>query len=58
MLDNKTIDKLTAQAKPVAYKTLRSYIRWAPSAEYVSKIMLPSLRRRHASIWSRRTTEP
>ena len=31
MLDNQTINELTAQAKPVAYKTLRSYIRWAPS---------------------------
>jgi hypothetical protein len=47
-----------AQAKPVAYKTLRSYIRWAPTVEYVRKVMLPSLRRRHASIWSRTTSQP
>jgi hypothetical protein len=58
MLDNQTINELTAQAKPVAYKTLRSYIRWAPSVKYVKETMLPALRRQHASIWSRTTTEP
>jgi len=52
MLDNDTIDALTKEAHPVDYRTLRSYIRWAPTVAYVRKVMLPSLRIRHRRIWS------
>jgi hypothetical protein len=53
MLDNDTIHNLTREAKPLDFKTLRSYVRWAPTVEYVRKTMLPALRRRHPTIWTR-----
>ena len=37
MLDNATIDNLTKEARPVDFRTLRSYIRWAPSVAYVRR---------------------
>ena len=52
MLDNTVIDSLTKEARPVDYRTLRSYIRWAPSVAYVRRVMLPSLRRLDPAIWT------
>jgi hypothetical protein len=51
MLDNATIDNLTKDARPVDFRTLRSYIRWAPSVAYVRREMVPSLRRLDPAIW-------
>ena len=52
MLDNTVIDNLTKEARPVDYRTLRSYIRWAPSVAYVRRVMVPSLRRLDSAIWT------
>ena len=53
MLDNVTVNTLTKEARPVDYAMLRSYIRHAPSVEYVRRITIPSLRRWHPQIWER-----
>ncbi len=53
MLDNAMIDSLTKEARPVDYRMLRSYIRWAPSVAYVRRVMVPSLRRLDPVIWKR-----
>jgi hypothetical protein len=53
MLDNAMIDTLTRAANPVDYRMLRSYVARSPSAEYVSRVMIPSLRRLHPTIWTR-----
>jgi hypothetical protein len=58
MLDSDTIHNLTREAKPVDYKTLRSYVRWAPSVEYVRRVMIPSLRLRHPTIWTHIRSKP
>lgn len=52
MLDNVTVNALTKEARPVDYPTLRSYIRHAPSVEYVRRVTIPSLRKWHPRIWS------
>ena len=52
MLDNATINALTKEAQPVDYPMLRSYIRHAPSVEYVRRVTIPSLRKRHPRIWT------
>lgn len=52
MLDNAVIDALTKEARPVDYRTLRSYIRWAPSVAYVRQVMVPSLRKLDPAIWT------
>jgi hypothetical protein len=51
MLSDTQIDALTKDARPVDYRMLRSYIRRAPSVEYVRRTMLPSLKRLHPQIW-------
>jgi len=51
VLDNATIDSLTKEARPVDFRTLRSYIRWAPSVAYVRRVMVPSLRTLDPAIW-------
>ncbi len=53
MLDNETIDSLTRAAQPLDFEMLRSYIRRGPSVAYVQQVMIPSLRRRHPTIWTR-----
>ena len=45
------INRLTREAQPVDFPMLRSYIRWAPSEQYVRQVVLPSLRRLHPEIW-------
>jgi len=53
MLDERTIDKLTREARPVDFWMLRSYVRRAPSVEYARRVMIPSLRERHRMILER-----
>ena len=53
MLDNATVNALTKEARPVDYPMLRSYIRHAPSVEYVRRVTIPSLRKWHPQIWMR-----
>jgi len=53
MLASATIDVLTREAKPADFWMLRSYVQHAPSADYVRRVMIPSLRRRHPTIWTR-----
>ncbi len=53
MLDNRTIDDLTNEAKPVDFLMLRSYVKRAPSVQYARRITIPSLRRFHPAIWLR-----
>jgi hypothetical protein len=53
MLDDRTIDKLTKEARPVDFRLLRSYVRRAPSVQYARRITIPSLRRLHPTIWTR-----
>ena len=52
MLDDTQIDNLTREARPVDYRMLRSYIRRAPSVQYVRRTTIPSLRRLHPQIWT------
>ena len=52
MLSDTQIDALTKDARPVDYRMLRSYIRRAPSVQYVRRTMIPSLKRLHPQIWS------
>ena len=52
MLDNAMIYALTKEARPVDYPMLRSYIKHAPSVEYVRRITIPSLRKWHPRIWT------
>ncbi len=52
MLDNETIDLLTREARPRDFAMLRSYIRRGHSAQYVRRVMIPSLRRLHPAIWT------
>lgn len=53
MLDSETVHKLTCEAKPVDYRMLKSYVARAPSLRYVREVQIPSLRRRHPTIWQR-----
>jgi hypothetical protein len=53
MLDSATVHKLTCEAKPVDYRMLKSYVARAPSVRYVREVQIPSLRRRHPTIWQR-----
>lgn len=52
MLDSQVVDTLTKEARPVDYRMLRSYIRWAPSVAYVRQMMVPSLRKLDPAIWT------
>ena len=58
MLDEPTIDRLTNEARPVDFFMLRSYVRRASSVEYARRVMIPSLRRLHRTIWTRVESEP
>jgi hypothetical protein len=53
MLDNATVNALTKEAHPVDYPMLRSYIKHAPSVEYVRRVTIPSLQKWHPQIWER-----
>jgi hypothetical protein len=57
MIDERTIDKLTNEARPVDFWMLRSYVRRAPSVQYARQITIPSLRKLHPTIWTRIESE-
>ena len=57
MLDDTQIDNLTREARPRDFAMLRSYIRRAPSVQYVRHTMIPSLRKLHPRIWTHRDSE-
>jgi len=44
---------LVCEARPVDYRMLKSYVVKAPSACYVREVQIPSLHRRHPTIWQR-----
>jgi hypothetical protein len=52
MLNDTEIDSLVREVKPRDFAMLRSYVRRGHSAEYVRRVMVPSLRVRHARIWT------
>ncbi len=58
MLSDTMIDALTREAKPRDFAMLRSYVRRAPSAEYVRSTLIPSLRQLHRRIWSHIDSKP
>ena len=61
MLDNETIDTLTREAKPRDFRMLRSYVARAATAQYVRRVMIPSLRhsiRRSGGEWTANDQSP
>jgi len=58
MLNDAEIESLVREAKPRDFPMLRSYVRRAPSAQYVRRVLIPSLRARHARIWTHIDSKP
>jgi hypothetical protein len=58
MLNDTEIDKLVREARPRDFPMLRSYVRHGHSPVYVRRVMIPSLRVRHARIWTHVDSKP